>query len=201
MTPKEMVKTCHFITLWCMFLLNAICVLFISTLYKTYGESEVVNDDRFLTTLGSSAAMCNAVGRILWGLFADKVSFKAAIVTLSSAMTCLMASLYITHVFAESAGKTLLFIWICLIFMTFSGNFSLFPTAIAKTFGPQYVSMNYGVLFTSLAVVGPIGALLSTFLFQKLHSYGIFILAAGLSFAASILGLAFNAKTKEGRPV
>ncbi|KAF6036642.1 hypothetical protein EB796_005035 [Bugula neritina] len=79
--------------------------------YITVEASAAMNDDRFLTTLGSAAAVCNTAGRILWGLFADKVSFKAAIVTLSSAMTCLMASLYITHVFAESAGKTLLFIY------------------------------------------------------------------------------------------
>ena len=59
-----------------MLLLNAFCVLIISSLYKAYGENEVVNDDNFLTTLGAFAAVCNAAGRILWGLYADKASFK-----------------------------------------------------------------------------------------------------------------------------
>ncbi|KAF6022031.1 hypothetical protein EB796_019660 [Bugula neritina] len=44
--------------------------------YITVEASAAMNDDRFLTTLGSAAAVCNTAGRILWGLFADKVSFK-----------------------------------------------------------------------------------------------------------------------------
>ena len=64
-------------------------------------------------------------------------------------MTCLMGSLYITHVYAEQAGRPLLMIWICLIFLTFSGNFSLFITAIAKTYGVKNAALNYGILFTS----------------------------------------------------
>ena len=76
MPPRQIIRQRPFITLWCMFMLNALCVIFISSLYKTYGENEVVNDDSFLTTLGAFAAICNAVGRILWGLYADKASFK-----------------------------------------------------------------------------------------------------------------------------
>ena len=64
-------------------------------------------------------------------------------------MTCLMGSLYMTHVYAEQAGRPLLMIWICLIFLTFSGNFSLFITATAKTYGVKNSALNYGILFTS----------------------------------------------------
>lgn len=71
-----MIRTRPFITLWFMFLLNAMVVIFISTLYKTYGESEVTNDDRLLTTLGAVSAIFNAGGRIFWGLIADRFSFK-----------------------------------------------------------------------------------------------------------------------------
>lgn len=46
-------------------------------------------------------------------------------------------------------GKTVYFIYVCLIFLMFSGNFALFPTAIAKTFGSKYYAINYGLLFTS----------------------------------------------------
>lgn len=47
------------------------------------------------------------------------------------------------------AGKYFFLIWICLIFLTFSGNYSLFPYAIAQTFGLRYYSINYGLLFTT----------------------------------------------------
>ena len=75
-TTKEMIKSRPFITMWLMYMMNALVIIFISSLYKTYGEGEVVNNDQFLALVGALSAVCNAVGRILWGLFADKVSFK-----------------------------------------------------------------------------------------------------------------------------
>jgi len=93
--PLQMIKTRPFITLWFMLFLNNACVILISTLYKTYGQSEVINDDQFLTLLGSVSALCNGVGRISWGFAADKTSFRVSLTTLSqlSLYSCLSTAL------------------------------------------------------------------------------------------------------------
>jgi len=91
--PLQMIKTRPFITLWFMLFLNNACVILVSTLYKTYGQSEVINDDQFLTLLGSISALCNGVGRITWGFAADKTSFRVSLTTLSQLSLSLPPSL------------------------------------------------------------------------------------------------------------
>lgn len=58
---------------------------------------------------------------------------------------------FVTLTFGVSSleGKVVYFVYVCLIFLMFSGNFALFPTAIAKSFGSKYYAMNYGLLYTS----------------------------------------------------
>lgn len=47
------------------------------------------------------------------------------------------------------AGKGLYLIYVCALFLCFSGNFSLLPTATSKSFGQTYYPMNYGLVFTA----------------------------------------------------
>ena len=67
-------------------------------------------------------------------------------------MIALMMTLIGTHHAADTSqtlAQALYFIWICAIYWTFSGNFALFPTVTAKTFGQRNVAMNFGLVFTS----------------------------------------------------
>ena len=43
--------------------------------YKNFGE-EVIDDDRFLTTVGSVASVFNGSFRYIWGFLMDKTSFR-----------------------------------------------------------------------------------------------------------------------------
>lgn len=65
------------------------------------------------------------------------------------AMNASVFGFIITLDTTPSGGKVMFFIWICAIFGSFCGNFALFPTAVGKAFGPQYVVMNYGLVFSS----------------------------------------------------
>ena len=67
-------------------------------------------------------------------------------------MLCMNTSVFVFMItlYATSyGGKVMFFIWICAIFGSFCGNFALFPTATSKAFGPRYVAVNYGLVFTS----------------------------------------------------
>ena len=69
--------------------------------------------------------------------------------------------------------STTLYIFAMLIGFNFGGNFALFPTITADTFGSKYVGRNYGWVFLAYAVGGIFGPILG----GKLGDMGNFPLA------------------------
>lgn len=189
-TPLAMLKTKSFYMLWLLFVANGQSMVLISTLYKAYGQSFIKND-KFLSLVGAFASVCNAAGRILWGYVADRSSFKTAQLCITALMTCLFATLNLS----ELGREPVFFIWICLIFLTFSGSFSTFPSVTMKCFGAEYYSVNYGIMFTSQAVTAVIGALLAQSLRMSIGWHGMFFLASGISAFASIIAFFFEEPT------
>ncbi|XP_059159579.1 uncharacterized MFS-type transporter YhjX-like [Physella acuta] len=194
--PLVMLKDKNFYLLWFMFLFNGQGVTFISSLYKAYGQT-FISDDSFLALVGAFAAVFNASGRIMWGMIADKFTFRVALFS----MLCLFTSLMLTLQASEYVGKPLFFVYICLLFGSLSGNFSLFPTAVAKMYGPKYVSINYGLLVTSQIVTAPLGTFLSQILKNTIGWHGLFFLVAGFSFSSFLLSILFNGKNKKGKTI
>ena len=189
LSPLQVLRKMNFYILWFMFLFNGIAVLFTATLYKFFGNS-FIDDDHFLATVGAIAAVFNCLGRIAWGLIADRVSYKFALVLLAAIMTIFTLTFYSCSL----GGKAMFFIWVCVIFFCIGGNFSLFPTAIGRAFGLKYVSINYGLLFTSQVVAGAVGATLSSLLKSLIHYYGLMFLVSGFSVIGFLLALIYRPK-------
>lgn len=189
LSPLQVLQKMNFYILWFMFLFNGIAVLFTATLYKFFGNS-FIDDDHFLASVGSIAAVFNCLGRIAWGLIADRVSYKFALVLLAAIMTIFTLTFYSCSL----GGKAMFFIWVCIIFFCIGGNFSLFPTAIGRAFGLKYVSINYGLLFTSQVVAGAVGATLSSTLKSLIHYYGLMFLVSGFSAIGFLLALIYRPK-------
>ncbi|XP_033118248.1 uncharacterized MFS-type transporter YhjX-like [Anneissia japonica] len=194
--PREIIKTGAFWNLWFTFLVNGQAIVFISTLWKAFGQT-FISDDHFLTYVGSFSAICNALGRIFWGQLADTFSYKTAmVVNCLSMMTFLMTLNLCSKV---EGNKAMFFIWVCFLFFILSGNFALLPTATSRAFGSRYVGTNYGLVFTSQVITGPLGTILSSTLSDTLGWFGMFTLISGFSFIGLVLALAFNVKTPDGR--
>lgn len=187
--PLQMLKKPNFYLLWVMFTSNGLAVLFIATLYKFFGL-QVVNDDHYLASVGSVSAIFNFLGRIVWGIIADRVSYKFALVLLSGIMTVFLLTFYS----CVAGGKIMYFFWVCVIFFCVGGNFSLFPTAIARAFGLQYFSENYGLLFTSQTVAGSMGAFLATVLMKEIGFSGLFFIVSGCTGLALLLAIVYRPK-------
>uniref|UniRef100_A0A2C9L5X0 Major facilitator superfamily (MFS) profile domain-containing protein n=1 Tax=Biomphalaria glabrata TaxID=6526 RepID=A0A2C9L5X0_BIOGL len=192
-TPAQMLKSKYFYIIWFIFLLNGQGIVFLTTLYKAYGQT-FISDDSFLALVGAFAAVFNAFGRIMWGSIADRWSFRVAMLTVCTAFTALMLTLQL----APYGGKALFFVYICLLFGSFSGSFALLPTATAKCFGRKYLSINYGLVFTSQIVTAPLGAFLSQTLKSSIGWTGLFFMVSGFSFVAFLLTVIFNAKSRKG---
>ena len=79
----------------------------------------------------------------------------------------------------------------CAILFCVGGIFSTYPTAIADIFGPMYMSINFGILFTSQVCSGLIAAFLFTTLEDILDWDGLILLISGFSMIGFLLAILF----------
>ncbi|XP_063967337.1 uncharacterized protein LOC129278715 [Lytechinus pictus] len=127
LAPLEMLKDSSFWYLASSFCMNSFVILYITSLYKAYGQT-FIRDDLFLAIAGSCASVSNAVGRVFWGHIADRFSFKVSFITLSAVMSVF------TFTFGLSfyGSKIMFFIWLVVIFFSIGGVFSTAPTATSR---------------------------------------------------------------------
>jgi OFA family oxalate/formate antiporter-like MFS transporter len=113
-------------------------------------------------------ALCNGLGRILWGTISDKIGRKLSIIIMMATQGVFV------FLFQWMAGHiATLYIFAMLIGFNFGGNFALFPTITADTFGSKFVGRNYAWVFLAYAVGGIFGPILG----GKLGDIGNFPLA------------------------
>ena len=185
--PQVVLRTLNFYLLWAMFFLGGIAVSFISSLYKQFGLEEF-GDDHFLSAVGSVSSVFNFLGRLLWGLLADTVAYKFALACQTALMTCLLLTLYLTVL----GGKWMFMLWISGLFFCVGGIYSLFPAATVRSFGPAYLGLNYGLLFTSQITGSIIAALIASQLTTLINWWGMFFILSGLSCMGFFITLCYR---------
>ncbi|XP_067669940.1 uncharacterized MFS-type transporter YhjX-like [Haliotis asinina] len=194
LSPLQVLKTRSFYTLWTCFLLNGQGVVFLSSLYKDYGQTFIQNDV-FLAVSGAFASVFNFSGRMFWGFIADRYSFKIAMMCLCTSFSCLMITFNATRVGKEA----LYFIYVCLLFGTLAGNYSLFSVAAARSFGEKHYPINFGLVFTSQTITAPVGAVLASQLKTQIGWFAMFGMIAGFSFLSLLLISTFNVKNSKAQ--
>jgi OFA family oxalate/formate antiporter-like MFS transporter len=113
-------------------------------------------------------ALFNGLGRIVWGMISDKIGRKMSIIIMAATQGIFV------FLFQYMAGNEYtLYLFAMLIGFNFGGNFALFPTITADTFGTKYVGMNYGWVFLAYAIGGILGPIMG----GKLGDLGNFPLA------------------------
>ncbi|MEI6985228.1 MAG: OFA family MFS transporter [Rhodospirillaceae bacterium] len=103
--------------------------------------------------------ICNAVGRIAWGTAGDKLGRKNSLL-LMVAIQGLIVLAFPTLVSHE------LGLYLCagVIGFNFGGNFALFPTITADTFGTKRVGQNYPVVFLAYGLGGILGPIIGGYM-------------------------------------
>lgn len=105
--------------------------------------------------MGVFFALANGIGRIAWGMISDKLGRKPSIILMMATQGVFVI---LFQWMAGSAGT--LYIFAILIGFNFGGNFALFPTLTADTFGPKFVGQNYGWVFLAYAIGGIFGPIM-----------------------------------------
>lgn len=107
------------------------------------------------TAMAVFYALANGIGRIAWGAISDKLGRKTSIILMMATQGVIVI------LFQWMAGTpALLYLGATLIGFNFGGNFALFPTITADTFGTRFVGQNYGWVFLAYGIGGIFGPML-----------------------------------------
>jgi len=107
------------------------------------------------TAMAVFFSLANGIGRIAWGAMSDKLGRKTSIVIMMGTQGIIVI------LFQWMAGTpALLYLGATLIGFNFGGNFALFPTMTADTFGTKFIGQNYGWVFLAYGIGGIFGPIL-----------------------------------------
>lgn len=186
-TSNEMLKTYQFYLIFLTFVFSAGAGLMSIGLMKLYpmqalmdaGMTEVQASAVSGTAMAVFFSLANGLGRILWGTMSDLLGRKTSIIIMTATQGILVI------LFTYMAGnEALLYLGATLIGFNFGGNFALFPTITADTFGAKNVGQNYPFVFLAYGVGGILGPILG----GRLGDLGNFPLAFTISGIAVLLG-------------
>jgi OFA family oxalate/formate antiporter-like MFS transporter len=195
MTPKQMLKSKNFYILWTMFLVGALAGLMVignvqnfakSTLdgFQAFGYSFVEATDYAVIGAAVCLPIFNGAGRIAWGQISDRIGRRKALMAMFAFQAVTMAVFFFT-----TSNPILFYIIAALIGFNFGGNFALFPSGCADSFGAENLGLNYGFLFTAYGIGGIVGPILAgvvqdaglSFLYAFLPAAVLCVVAVGLS--------------------
>ncbi len=163
--PKgiELVKTYQFKLIFLTFVFSAGAGLMSIGLMKLY-PMEALQSSGYSVAEASAIAgtamavffsLANGIGRIAWGTMSDLMGRKASIIIMTVTQgICVLGFPAMAH------NEFILYIGATFIGFNFGGNFALFPTMTADTFGSKNVGQNYPYIFLSYGVGGIFGPIL-----------------------------------------
>nr|KAG5692654.1 hypothetical protein BaRGS_022654 [Batillaria attramentaria] len=149
-----------------------------------YGQT-FITDDHFLTLVASFSSIFNALGRPFWGLIGDRVGYRIVALLCQ----CMAAALVATFVTTEDTGRAAFFIWVCAMFLSMCGFFTMKAALMLALFGSKYFNSNLGLLITN----GVFGAILTGIIAPVLKDafgwHGMFYFGFGGIFVESGVGV------------
>jgi MFS transporter, OFA family, oxalate/formate antiporter len=110
---KQALLSINTLILWTMMIFSTSYGMFIAHVYKSYGILHI-NDDFFMTSVGSFGAMFNGGSRSIWSTLQDKYGFKRMFSILLVFQITLSATLVSIASLGDDSswGKSLYMVWI-----------------------------------------------------------------------------------------
>ena len=159
----QMLRTPQFYMIFLTFLFGAGAGLMSIGLMKLF-PSQALEASGFSPAQASAIAgtamavffsLANGIGRIAWGAMSDKLGRKLSVIIMTGSQ-----GLFVLAFPMMAGNEYLLYLGATLIGFNFGGNFALFPTITADTFGTKYVGQNYGWVFLAYGFGGIFGPIM-----------------------------------------
>lgn len=186
-TSGEMLRTMQFYLILLTFAISASAGLMTIGLMKLFPMQALTASGMELAAASAVAgtamavffSLANGIGRIVWGALSDRIGRKAAIIAMMASQGVVVL------LFQYMAGSEyLLYLGATIIGFNFGGNFALFPTVTADTFGAKHIGQNYGWVFLAYGMGGILGPMVGGVL-GDLNNYPLaFTICGSLCFVA-----------------
>jgi len=195
LNPRQMLKSKNFYILWTMFLVGALAGLMVIGNVQNFAKSPIDGFTAFGFSLQEAidfavigAAVClpifNGAGRIVWGQVSDRIGRRKALMAMFAFQAVTMSVFFFT-----TSNPILFYVIAALIGFNFGGNFALFPSGCADSFGAENLGINYGFLFTAYGIGGIVGPILAgvvqdaglSFIYAFIPAAVLCVVAVGLS--------------------
>ena len=173
--PSEMLRLPAFHALFCFGMAMEFGLLLKSNFYKQFAQI-YIQDDRYLTMVGTLIPITSICSRVAFGTLLDKgvLTIKDVTVFALSVHTVLSA---IWYLIPQVSAVLYLFLILGLAFAQ-SIYFIVGPCAVLRLFGPEHLSTNYALAAGCMLVI----SILTPFVVSPmLHAFGWFWLFASCS--------------------
>lgn len=199
-TSGEMLRTPQFYMIVLVFAFSAGAGLMSIGLMKLFPSLALIHGgmDAVAASAAAGTAMAvffslaNGIGRIAWGAMSDVLGRKTSIVVM-----CATQGLFVLLFTSMASNVWLLYLGATLIGFNFGGNFALFPTITADTFGAKFVGQNYGWVFLAYGVGGIFGPVMGGILGDQGNFPLAFTICGVLCLVAAVIAALVKPARKE----
>lgn len=185
---EEIVKTKQFYGLWGSFMIGTLAGLMAIGISKPAGlevaRNTGISEDQvstLLTALIVPFALCNGIGRPLFGFITDKIGVSNTAVLSFSLI--FLASL---SIFLNPGSIPVYTISFAILWLNLGGWLAIAPTATAFLFGTKDYARNYGLVYTAYGAGAVIGNLLAG---QSKDVFGAYLMVFPFIALLAILGI------------
>ena len=198
----EVMKEWRFWNLFLTFGVGGIMLTFFASQWKELSNKHLeIEDDFILSWMGSTGSVFNGVGRIVFGKLYDYTkSYRLVMGIMMFMETVLVVTWpYIDDIANDDDDVieiSLGFVWICALFLFYTGLFSIFPSYIAQNWGTTKTAVILGYIFLS-GIPGNIFA--ANLIIQIRNRFGWYVLCyciGGLGVVSFCLVMSINRRCK-----
>ncbi|MBC7219883.1 OFA family MFS transporter [Candidatus Bipolaricaulota bacterium] len=195
---RTMLRSPRFYVLWVVYAFGCLAGLMAIGITQPVGEQVAgLSPDLIAGVALPLFALCNAVGRPLFGSLTDRLTPRGTAL-LSFALIFIAAGAF--RVWGEGSGP-LFFVSFALLWLNLGAWLAIAPTATATFFGTTHYGKNYGLVFTAYGAGAILGMVLSGILRDATGTYlSVFppvVALAGAGFLLALVG--FSPARREGR--
>jgi MFS family permease len=126
------------------FIATTVGGMYLAGTFKTFGQQHI-SDETFLSSVSAVSSVFNSLGRVWWGMLADRHGPLPTLVVMSA----LFSGVLITFPWSVHLGEGGFACWSFLLFFFEGGNFVLYFPIVVAGFGERNAASNYGLIFTS----------------------------------------------------
>lgn len=194
-TPGEMLRTPVFWLMFLMFAMMSTGGLMVITQFKEFAKAFGISGATMVTIAGVTMAaiptaltfdrITNGLTRPFFGWVSDRIGRENTM-----AIAFILEGCAIALMLTYRADPYMLVILSGLVFFGWGEIFSLFPSTLTDTFGPEHATTNYGFLYMAQGVGSILGAPVAAMIFEKTGSWlPVFYTIVGLDILTGLLAL------------